>query len=91
MRHDGSHGDDCFGCRIKTVAISAEAMPTRHPHEARSAQKEREWAKDHDAYRRLHHDGITPDHIDGAAAVETLARNELEATHMDMRPGWSEP
>lgn len=29
IRHDGSHGDDCFGCRIKTIQIAASATPTR--------------------------------------------------------------
>lgn len=27
--HDGSHGDDCFGCRIQTVGFAPSAMPTR--------------------------------------------------------------
>lgn len=88
MMHDGSHGDDCFGCRVKTVAFSAAAMPSRHPHEARSAQTEKQWAKDHAAYRRLHRDGVTPAHIDGAATVETIADTRTQAEHLDCRPGW---
>jgi hypothetical protein len=27
--HDGSHGPDCFGCRIQTVNFDPSAMPTR--------------------------------------------------------------
>lgn len=28
-RHDGSHGPDCFGCRIKSVQVSPAATPSR--------------------------------------------------------------
>lgn len=84
--HDGSHGDACFGCRIKTVAVSAAAMPTRRPHEARSIATETRWAKDHAAYRRLDAEGITPAHIDGAAEVEQRAETKEQAERMDCRP-----
>lgn len=29
-RHDGSHGPDCFGCRIQTVNLSPAATPSRY-------------------------------------------------------------
>lgn len=30
VTHDGSHGDDCYGCRIKSIQLSPAATPTRH-------------------------------------------------------------
>lgn len=35
--HDGSHGDECFGCRIKSVQFSNACTPTRTPSKARPA------------------------------------------------------
>lgn len=29
MVHDGSHGDTCFGCKIKTIQIAPSATPSR--------------------------------------------------------------
>lgn len=29
MAHDGSHGDDCFGCKIRTIQWSPAATPSR--------------------------------------------------------------
>lgn len=76
--HDGSHGD-CFGCKIKTIHISGEAMPTRG-QTARLAETEKAWDRDGEAYKRLRADGVQPYGIDGAAAVETFAntREEVE-------------
>lgn len=28
-RHDGTHGDDCFGCRIQTIQMAPSATPSR--------------------------------------------------------------
>lgn len=78
MRHDGSHGEDCFGCRIKTVAFSAAAMPTRLSHVSRTQATETAWDRDGEAYKRLRKDGVQPHGIDGAAALETLANDRRE-------------
>ena len=29
MAHDGTHGDDCFGCKVKSITVSPYAMPSR--------------------------------------------------------------
>lgn len=29
-RHQGQHGDDCFGCRIQNINVSPAAMPSRY-------------------------------------------------------------
>lgn len=75
--HDGSHGDDCFGCRIKTIHISGEAMPTRG-NVGRIAKTEKAWDRDGEAYKRLRKDGVQPFGIDGSAALEVKANSKAE-------------
>lgn len=31
--HDGSHGEDCFGCRIQSVQFDPRATPSRRNNE----------------------------------------------------------
>lgn len=50
-RHDGSHGDDCFGCRIQGVQFDPRATPSRR----NDVEPKR---KDSNAYER----GIMRDH-----------------------------
>jgi len=75
--HDGSHGPECFGCKVKSVHISGEAMPTRG-QVARIASTEKAWDRDGEAYKRLRRDGVQPYGIDGAAAVEVMANTKEE-------------
>lgn len=41
---------------------------------------ERRWDKDMPAYKRLVEDGLQPPRIDGSAAIERNAENEVEVT-----------
>jgi len=78
VTHDGSHGMECFGCRVKTVAIAPSATPTRAGG-AKAAEvnaRESRWNKDMPAYKRLRREGVQPERIDGAAGLE----RKLEAT-----------
>lgn len=75
--HDGSHGPDCFGCKIRSVHISGEAMPTRG-NVARLADTEKAWDRDGEAYKRLRKDGVQPFGIDGAAALEVRANDKAD-------------
>lgn len=77
VTHDGTHGPECFGCKVKSVHISGEAMPTRG-QVARIATKEKAWDRDGEAYKRLRKDGVQPYGIDGSAAVETFANTKEE-------------
>lgn len=72
MFHDGSHGDDCFGCRIKTVGFAPSATPSRRGGDAAARANAREagWNADMPAYKRLRRDGIQPPSVDGAAKLE---------------------
>jgi hypothetical protein len=79
--HWGQHGDACFGCKARTVSVSAEATPGRRPEAVFHANREREWARDHAATRTLAKQGITPAHVDGSAdlAARATDRTEIEA------------
>ena len=43
-RHDGSHGDGCYGCRIQTIQVAPSAMPTRQ-NSAPPARSFNNWEK----------------------------------------------
>ena len=74
--HDGTHDD--FGCRIKSVQIAAGATPTRRPEAVFHADREKQWAKDHQAVRTLAKQGITPAHCDGAHDLAQRATTQTE-------------
>jgi hypothetical protein len=68
--HWGQHDTDCFGCKLQSLSFS----PTTHPSEL----KDRQWAKDGDAYRRLRANGLQPPCIDGSARLERHATTSHE-------------
>lgn len=74
--HRCSADEDCFGCRIKTVQIAAAAMPSRRPEAVFHQNREKQWAKDHQAVRTLAKQGITPAHCDGAAELANRATTQ---------------
>ena len=76
--HDGSHGSDCFGCRIQSVSFAASAMPTRKVEAVRAKATEKSWTKDHAAYRRLRKEGLQPKSSKGAAEIEIRASSKFE-------------
>lgn len=57
MSHDGSHGSDCFGCRIKTVAFGAGTAPSRTVRGGKPSEPKNSWergiARDHRGMPRL--------------------------------------
>lgn len=44
-RHDGTHGDDCFGCRIKSIQFSSSCTPSRTPSQTPPASPHNNWEK----------------------------------------------
>ena len=74
-RHDGRHGEDCFGCRIHHVAFASSHPAVRHMDAT-----EKRWAKDFAAYRTLRAQGVQPVHADGCDLLATVAntREEIE-------------
>ena len=80
MRHDGSHGDDCFGCRVRSVQFGSVPGGTRSGQARTDSINQREagWDKDIPAYKRLRADGLQPRQVDGAAHLEAAANDPLE-------------
>lgn len=80
VTHDGSHGDSCFGCRIKTVGFAAAAMPTRRASANWHRDTEQRWSKDFAAYRSLRKQGLQPQSADGAhdLMMRATTREEVE-------------
>lgn len=76
--HDGSHGEDCFGCRIQTVSFAASAMPSRKPDAVGARQTEARMARDLPAYKRLKDQGLQPAATKGAAELEKRANSNWE-------------
>lgn len=70
--HDGSHGPDCYGCKIQSITIAPSAMPTRNGGQTAVDTNARDarWARDMPAYKRLRRDGLQPPTIDGSARLE---------------------
>jgi hypothetical protein len=73
MKHRETHPnldvEGCFACRISHVRMSGAAMPTRHNVSALN-DKEKQWGKDMDAYKRIRKTGGQPTKIDGSARIE---------------------
>jgi hypothetical protein len=68
--HWGQHDEDCYGCKLRTIRLSAGLHPI--------SRKDRQWDKDMEAYARLRHDGVQPRQIDGSAELESKARDKVE-------------
>lgn len=43
--HDGSHGDDCFGCRIQTIQVAPSVTPTRSPRHGQPRDPHNSWER----------------------------------------------
>lgn len=62
----------CPDYRTHIQGINIGSFPTS------TTYTERRWDKDMPAYKRLVEDGLQPPRIDGSAAIERNARNEIE-------------
>lgn len=84
-RHD-EYQDDCFRCRIETVAIAPSAAGS--PQAKVKNRVEAEWNADMPAYKRLRKQGLQPDKIDGCATLEKRATTqaEVERGHLYKSP-----
>ncbi len=58
--------EGCYGCKLASIRIGGEAMPTRAPDVAKIAATERQWQKDIPAYKSLRGNDLQPRGIDGA-------------------------
>ena len=71
--HFGQHEDDCLGCKL--VSLQFQGVD-EHSIEVR--KRDRQFAVDAAAYRRLKADGIQPRGVDKSAMAEKLASNKAE-------------
>ena len=42
--HDGSHGDECFGCKVLSITVNPYAMPSRLNPSKAPRQPQNKWA-----------------------------------------------
>ena len=69
--------EDCFGCKVASVAFSGTAMPTRS--EAGNVERETNiMHKDVAAYRRLRKSGLQPKSVKGSAILEKTSDSKWE-------------
>lgn len=86
-RYSGEFVEGCFVCKISTVSFGTGTMPTRHPGSAQVEAREKRWAKDMPAYKRLRQQGLQPKTIDGAAHIEAKAETRFEVESGQVLPG----
>jgi hypothetical protein len=81
--HPGLDQPNCFGCKIVWVQLAPSATPNRRvgAHAARCVALDRQWDKDMAAYRRLRADGLQPQRIDGAHALERDASTPIQVEY----------
>ena len=75
MKHS-EYNDDCFRCRIETVAIAPSATGSSDAQSVNA--REAQWNADMPAYKRLRSQGLQPDKIDGCAQLEKRATSQFE-------------
>lgn len=76
-RHVDFH-DGCWACKVRSVGVSAEAMPNRKGPIAAVNAKDKVLSDDLAAYKRLRRDGLQPKRIDGSATVEARANSQFD-------------
>jgi hypothetical protein len=83
IRHAGVYIEGCYLCRLRSISISAEALPTRGKAVSAINAKQKRWDRDGDALKRLAKDGIVPRSIDGVAEMEARGETkyEIESGH----------
>jgi hypothetical protein len=82
---------DCFGCKVKSLSISATVFASGNAGAARVMEvvnMEKRWDKDLPAYKRLRKQGYQPKSTEGAAALErdATSRFEIESGRISSDP-----
>lgn len=68
-----------FKEKIKTISLAPSATPTRRSAEFDlKKSRDKQWAEDIPAYKRLRKDGVQPPRVDGAAEREKHAENRIQ-------------
>lgn len=74
---------DTYREHLLSIAVAPSATPSRNGgrHALITNETEKEWARDHAAYRRMVKDGLQPAVLDGAAHMERHATSAAEIEH----------
>lgn len=68
--------EGCYACELLTKHLAPSAMGSASAIEI--VGRDKRWDADMAAYRRLRKDGVQPRMIDGSAAIEKTATEEME-------------
>lgn len=81
--------DGCFACKLGSVMLAPSVAATTDWGAAalREKNKEKRWAADMPAYKRLRQQGYQPPSIDGSANLESNASSRFEIESGRAYPG----
>lgn len=74
--------EGCFACHVRSISFSPSAQGSERAQAA--VRTDKEWDRDHAAYRRMVKNGLQPPTLDGCAELETRAstQEEIERGHI---------
>jgi len=81
--------EGCFGCKVGTLMLAPSVAASTASGQAalRDKAREKRWATDMPAYKRLREQGYQPPRIDGSAALESQASSRFEIESGKAFPG----
>jgi len=87
IRHR-SYVDGCYLCKLRSVAVSSAATPSRSSAMQVQSTNDlaKRWDKDIPAYRRLVKDGLQPEGVDGCAEIEKRADHKEQVQGETFEP-----
>lgn len=96
MSHPSSckHPDTCtlsYRDHLLGISITSTALPSRFPEAARTNIREKRWARDIPAFKRLHAEGVSPPQIDGSALRERRGETVYDITERPVTIDYSDP
>jgi hypothetical protein len=80
--------------------LSATAVPSRRVNRSpgvpdepvtQTLIREKRWARDMAAFKRLHDQGLTPPRIDGSALRERMGKTEYDVTQRRVKIDYTDP
>ena len=67
--------EGCYACKISTQVVAKGELS---PEVADIKRRDAQLIKDRDAYKRLRADGVQPNQVDGSAALESRAVEQID-------------
>lgn len=97
---DPDHCDLTYAEHLKGFSVSATAIPNRRinrspgvPDEpvTQTIIREKRWARDMAAFKRLHDQGVTPPRVDGSALREKHGEDVYDVTERPVTIDYGDP